>query len=93
MNNNHLDQKFLKWSSWVMLVLSVLHLPVLILNTLGARPDSLRVAIKDQTLAAMTTFGNLGSAMNVTVVAIPGCDEAEFQFEHCNIGMSIARYL
>ena len=34
----------------------------------------------------MSTFGNLGSAEKVGVVAIPGCDEAEFQFKHCEIG-------
>ena len=61
-----------------MVILSVLHLPVLILNTFGTDTKTLS--------AAMTTFGNLGSAMNATVVTIPGCDETEFQFEHCKIG-------
>ncbi len=52
----------------------------------GSDTKSPRAAIKDQSFAAMTTFGNLGSAVNVTVVTIPGCDETEFQFEHCKIG-------
>ena len=70
-----------------MVILSVLHFPVLVLNTFGTNTKTLRAEIKDQTLdPAMTTFGNLGSAMNVTVVNIPGCDETEFQFEHCKIG-------
>ena len=77
--------KFLKWSTWVLLLLSIIHLPVLILNTFGVEGrKSFSSAIKDQTLVAMTTFGNLGST-NVTAVTIPGCDNNEFQFEYCEI--------
>jgi hypothetical protein len=40
----------------------------------------------DKSLSAtMTTFGNLGSANLVDSVTIPGCDENEFQVEHCEI--------
>ena len=64
-----------------MLILSILHLPVLFINTLGTNEKiSLSITL------AMSTFGNLGSAEKVGVVAIPGCDEAEFQFKHCEIG-------
>jgi len=72
--------KFLKWCSWVMSILSVLHLPVLFINALGTN-DKIGLSVS----AAMTTFGNLGTAVNVGSVAIPGCDETEFQFEHCEI--------
>lgn len=64
-----------------MLILSVLHLPVLFINALGTN-DKIGLSLS----AAMTTFGNLGSAEKVGAVAIPGCDETEFQFEHCEIG-------
>lgn len=64
-----------------MSILSVLHLPILFINTLGTN-DKIKLSVS----AAMTTFGNLGSAMDVGSVAIPGCDETEFQFEHCEIG-------
>ena len=64
-----------------MLILSVLHLPVLFINALGTN-DKIGLSLS----AAMTTFGNLGSAEKVGVVDIPGCDETEFQFEHCEIG-------
>ena len=64
-----------------MSVLAILHLPIIFINTLGTNHKiSLSVS------AAMTTFGNLGSSALVGSVAIPGCDETEFQFEHCEIG-------
>lgn len=64
-----------------MSILSVMHLPILFINALGTN-DKIGASLS----AAMTTFGNLGSAMDVGSVAIPGCDETEFQFEHCEIG-------
>lgn len=66
-----------------MLILSIIHLPVLFINALGTN-DKIGLSIS----AAVTTFGNLGSAMKVGSVLIPGCDETEFQFEHCEIGKS-----
>ena len=73
--------KFLKWCAWVMLILSVIHLPILFINALGTN-DKMGMSLS----AAMTTFGNLGSAIDVGSVVVPGCDETEFQFEHCEIG-------
>ena len=64
-----------------MTILSILHLPVLFLNTLGVN-DKMGLSVS----AALTTFGNLGSAIDVGSVGIPGCDETEFQFRHCEIG-------
>ena len=64
--------KYLKWCCWVMLVLSIFHLPVLIINLLGG---SLQYNASN---AASTTFGNLGSANEVFYVQIPGCELADF---------------
>ena len=64
-----------------MLVLSILHSPILFINTLGTN-SKIGLSVS----AAATTFGNLGSATDVGSVDIPGCDETEFQFSHCNIG-------
>lgn len=75
------QNQFLKWCTWVMFVLSILHLPILFVNTLGAN-DKMGLVLS----AAVTTFGNLGSASDVGSVDIPGCDEMEFQFSHCTIG-------
>ncbi|KAL7555154.1 hypothetical protein ACHAWF_018799 [Thalassiosira exigua] len=72
--------KFLKWCSCVMFVLSILHLPVLFINALGTN-DKMGLSVS----AALTTFGNLGSAADVEYVDIPGCDKTEFQFAHCEI--------
>ena len=64
--------KFLKWCCWVMTVLSILHLPVLIINLLGG---SLQYEANN---AASTTFGNLGGADEVFVVRLPFCDVGSF---------------
>ncbi|KAL9185465.1 hypothetical protein ACHAXT_003242 [Thalassiosira profunda] len=72
--------KFLKWCAWVMSILSILHLPVLFINALGT-DNKMGMSVS----AALTTFGNLGSAEDVGSVDIPGCDETEFQFSHCEI--------
>lgn len=72
--------KFLKWCCWVMLVLSILHLPVLIINLLGG---SLQYEANN---AASTTFGNLGSADEVFEIRIPGCEVGDFAAdESCTI--------
>ena len=64
-----------------MSILSILHLPVLFINALGT-DNKMGMSLS----AALTTFGNLGSAEDVGSVDIPGCDETEFQFSHCEIG-------
>ena len=63
-----------------MSILSILHAPILVINAYGTNN---RIG---SFTAATTTFGNLGSAMEVMSVDIPGCDETEFQFKHCQIG-------
>ena len=72
--------KFVKWSCWVMLILSLIHLPVLCVNMLGTN-EMIGLSLN----AAMTTFGNLGSASEVESVTIPGCDAAEFNFDRCDV--------
>lgn len=64
-----------------MAILAIVHLPILIINAYGTN----NTMDKSYT-ATMTTFGNLGSAKVVNSITIPGCDENEFQFEHCQIG-------
>ena len=56
-------------------------LSVLFINTLGTN-DKMGLSVS----AALTTFGNLGSASQVGSVDIPGCDETKFQFVYCKIG-------
>jgi len=75
--------KFLKWCCWIMLILSVIHLPMAIINTFGISAVSSTAAN-----AAVTTVGNLGPAINVTTVAIPGCNELDYQQDFCNIDKS-----
>ena len=73
--------QFLKWCSWVMAILALIHTPILVVNMYGTN-DS-----KDRSFSATTTtFGNLGSASLAESVTIPGCNANEFQFQHCEIG-------
>lgn len=66
-----------------MAILSIIHLPILIMNAYGTN------GIMDMSISAtLTTFGNLGSAKLVDSVTIPGCDNNEFQLELCEIGKS-----
>ncbi len=64
-------KQFLKWSCWVMVMLSVLHLPVLILNPFGTYTTTLRVAIKGH-LFFMTTvlFQALGWEYFLPIIAL-----------------------
>ena len=71
--------KFLKWCTWVMVILSFIHLPVLMINTYGATMQY------GASSAALTTFGNLGSASEVLTVRIPGCRENQYRFNDCTI--------
>lgn len=64
-----------------MAILAVIHLPILIMNTYGTN-----ASINTFYSATMTTFGNLGNAKVIESVNIPGCDDNEFHFEHCEIG-------
>ena len=67
--------KFLKWCCWVMVVLSILHLPILIINLMGG---SLQYEANN---AASTTFGNLGGADEVFVIRLPFCEVGNFVSE------------
>lgn len=60
-------------------MLSIVHLPIAMINTFGAsfQYNSLTIAI--------TTFGNLGSADDITEIKIPGCNEAEYQTIECTL--------
>ena len=62
-----------------MLMLSILHLPIIIVNTFGAslQYDSINIAA--------TSFGNLGTVEDVTEVKMPGCDSADYQQIECTI--------
>eukprot|EP00592_Proboscia_alata_P004168 CAMPEP_0194367442 /NCGR_PEP_ID=MMETSP0174-20130528/15518_1 /TAXON_ID=216777 /ORGANISM="Proboscia alata, Strain PI-D3" /LENGTH=832 /DNA_ID=CAMNT_0039143183 /DNA_START=91 /DNA_END=2586 /DNA_ORIENTATION=+ len=71
--------KFVKWCCWVMLILSILHVPVIIINMFGGSVQY------DSVTPAVVTFGNLGRSDLVTSIQIPGCNEAEFQQESCTI--------
>ena len=64
--------KMLKWCCWVMVVLSILYLPVLVINIMGG---SLQYEAAN---AASTTFGNLGGADEVFMVRLPFCDVGNF---------------
>lgn len=72
--------KHLKWCSWVMFILSLLHVPVLIVNAYGAND-----LIGSSFNLATTTFGNLGSAEDVASVDIPGCNEMELPMSGCKV--------
>lgn len=63
--------KFLKWLSWVFLILSVFFLPVLVLNTFG-NGDQQSASLTD---LSRTMAGNLGDTNNSYVVTFPGCDD------------------
>lgn len=64
-----------------MAILALVHFPILVINAYGTS-NTMDMSYT----ATMTTFGNLGSANVVKSVVIPGCDENEFQFRHCQIG-------
>ena len=64
-----------------MLLLSILHLPVLYINTFGTK-----FQYENVFTAAITTFGNLGPADDVSEVKIPGCNADDFQVDICSIG-------
>ena len=72
--------KFLKWCCWVMFILSILHVPVLIVNIYGAND-----LIGSSFNLATMTFGNLGSAEEVDSVDIPGCNEMELPLNGCRV--------
>lgn len=71
--------KFLKWCCWVMFILSLIHIPAIIINMFGASVQY------ESNIVARTTLGNLGSAIDVHTVLIPACDKERYHFENCTI--------
>jgi hypothetical protein len=59
-----------------MFILSILHLPAVIINIFGR---SMHYASNNA--LARTTLGNLGGAQNVTVITIPGCNSKNYNFD------------
>ena len=72
--------KFLKWCCWVLFILSIMHVPILVVNVYGEND-----LIGSSFNLATTTIGNLGSAKDVELVDIPGCDEMELPLNGCKV--------
>lgn len=62
--------KYIKWLTWVFVILSILHTPSMVLNALGPG-SSLSTAVGDIGVHSLT-LGNLGDSRNVTQIFIPG---------------------
>jgi hypothetical protein len=73
--------KFLKWLCWLFICLSLISLPVLLLNFYG--PED--VVSSGLTNIAQTTAGNLqNTIVNATLtVHIPGCDNYSYKSINC----------
>ena len=66
-----------------MFILSIIHVPAIIINIFGA-------SMQYESLLALTTLGNIGSAKEVEYVSIPACDGDKYQFEvSCILGKFI----
>ena len=66
-----------------MLILSVIHIPAVIINILAASSGT-----EYESTLAMTTLGNLGNAGDVDFITITGCDKDAYQFDACTISES-----
>ena len=64
--------KFIKWCFWVFFVLSLVYLPVLVMNALAPH----RVDAQSLWDLSRTTAANLGG-VNTTLI-VPGCDSTSF---------------
>ncbi len=62
--------KYIKWLTWVFTLLSLLHVPSMVLNAVGPG-SSLETAVGDIGVHSLT-LGNLGDSRNVTQIFIPG---------------------
>ena len=71
--------KFIKWCAWTFAFLSVIYLPMLIINTFGIGSED----ATDMGHLAFTTIGNLGDAFNVSQVEVPGCVSSESHSSSC----------
>jgi hypothetical protein len=68
--------KFIKWAGWLYFIFVILSAPMIAINTFGTGTT----ATGDFKLSrvAVTTVGNLGSAMNSTIVRLPDCENYLF---------------
>ena len=69
--------KFIKWAGWLYFIFVILSAPMIAINTFGTGTT----ATGDFKLSrvAVTTVGNLGSAMNSTIVRLPDCENYLFE--------------
>lgn len=66
--------KFMKWAYWTFFCLTIIYMPMMIINSFGvgiADPSGLSIL-------ALTTLGNLGDATNITAVKLPGCSSYNY---------------
>jgi hypothetical protein len=63
--------KFIKWAGWLFFVFIIISLPMVVVNTFGSGTTD--TGDFKLSRVAETTVGNLGSAVNSTIVRIPGC--------------------
>lgn len=61
-----------------MFILTIIHIPALVLNTFGT------AMVDKGGILALSTLGNLGSS-EISYVKIPGCDSSRYQFEICTL--------
>ena len=67
--------KFVNWCCSVMIILSILHLPMIVINAFGATLQYDTVSV------AATTLGNLGTAANIIEIILPGCDYVDLDID------------
>ena len=63
-----------------MLILSIIHIPAVVINVLGASSDN-----RYESTLAMLTLGSLGNAKDTNFVTIAGCENDAYQFDACKI--------
>ena len=61
-------------------MLSVIHMPAVVINILGGSSN-----MQYESTLAMTTLGNLGNAKDSNYVSITGCQGDAYQFDTCTL--------
>lgn len=61
-----------------MFILTIIHIPAVIINMLGASSG-----MEYESRLAMTTLGNLGNAGDVDFIKISGCNKDAYHFDNC----------
>lgn len=69
--------KFVKFMYWIFIVLSILYMPLLLVNSYGEGI----VDASGLSMVALTTIGNLGNPSNISSLDIPGCKNFNFLIE------------